>query len=350
MAAPNYPTTTVTGSQIGTLNLTMDAGNAPNLRPQQYYDRMLLEILRQKDFIHNRFAQTRSLPKNAGTNTINFRKLGKLAPATTPLTEGITPAGQTAQKYSITATVAQYGNWMAFSDKVDFEEIDPVIEEYTKEMGFNAKETLDVLVRDILANGTMVRYAQYYGADGKTEPATPVTTRAGLKPANDATAPNRFSLREVRKAVRDFRKNLVRPVYNGNYVCFISPDTEFDIMDDAWFQKMMQYGMDNKPMLDNEIGTIANVTFFRTPNAKVFAGAGSGGCDVHAAILIGANAYGIVNVTGEGDAKMIIKGKGSAGTEDPLDQRQSIGWKVNAFGAVRLEELAICRIEHTVSV
>lgn len=345
-------------SVINNINVSNAAGQtipssttistAPGTRPQQYYDRMLLEVLRQKEFVHNRFAQRRSLPKNAGTNVINFRKMGTLAPALTPLTESVTPPGVTASKTNITATVAQYGNWMAFSDKVDFEEIDPVIEEYTKEMGYNAKETMDIIVRDILSNGTTVKYSQTYLANGEID-GTPVTSRSDVKA--------KFNLRDIRKAVRDFRKNNVRPVYNGNYVCFISPETEYDIMDDPWFQKMMEYGQTNKPLLDGEIGTIANVTFFRTNNAKVFPAAGAdpdgtgpaGPVDVHCSILIGANAYGIVDVTGEGNAKMIIKGKGSAGTEDPLDQRQSIGWKLNAFGAVRLEELAICRYEHAVT-
>lgn len=338
---PDYPTTTVPNSTITNLNKTMDAANAPALRPQQYYDRVLLEVLRQSEFLWDRFAQKRHLPKNAGTKTINFRKFDKLPPALTPLTEGITPPGQIASKTNITANVSQYGDWMAFSDVVDFEEIDPVVQEYTKELGLQARETMDIIVRDILVAGTTVRYAQDYGEDGKTEPATPVVSRSEVK--------NRFNMRDVRKIVRDFRKNHVKPVYNGNYVCFISPDTEFDIFDDGSFEKFMDYGGTNKPMLKNEIGTIFGVTFFRITNPKIFEGEGAGGVDVHTSIFIGRNAYGVVDVTGEGNAKMYIKGLGSAGTEDPLNQRQSIGWKLNAFGAVRLEELAICRYEHAVS-
>ena len=44
-------------------------------------------------------------------------------------------------------------------------------------------------------------------------------------------------------------------------------------------------------------------------------------------------------LTGEGQAKMYVKQKGSAGVLDPIDQRQSIGFKINSvgFGSTRLE-------------
>lgn len=342
----NFPQGSPANSTIGAskLNLTMDQANAPALTPQQFYDKMLLELLRQTQFQFDRFAQKRQIGRNAGTNTINFRKIGKLAPALTPLTEGITPAGNTASKTNITGTVSQYGDWMAFSDVVDFREIDPIISEYTKELGYQAQETLDILAREILSAGTTVKYAQNYGTDGKTEPGTPVVTRG--------TVASKFSMRDIRKAVRDFRKNFVRPVYNGNYACFIGPDAEFDIFDDGSFNKYMDYAQTGKPMLDNEIGTLFGVTFFRVPNPKIIPAGTNGapaGVDVHTAILIGSNAFGVVDVSGEGNVQSITKGLGSAGTEDPLNQRQSTGWKVNSFGAVRLEELAICRYEFAVT-
>ena len=43
-------------------------------------------------------------------------------------------------------------------------------------------------------------------------------------------------------------------------------------------------------------------------------------------------------------AKIIVKPLGSGGTDDPLNQRATIGWKA-MFTAVRLNELGICRVE-----
>ena len=52
-------------------------------------------------------------------------------------------------------------------------------------------------------------------------------------------------------------------------------------------------------------------------------------------LIMGANAYGVTEITG-GGLQTIIKQKGSAGTADPLDQRSSIGWK-----AIKTAELLI---------
>ncbi|MGM9949774.1 MAG: N4-gp56 family major capsid protein, partial [Lysinibacillus sp.] len=268
----------------------------------------------------------------------------KLAPALTPLTEGVTPDGATASKTNITATVEQYGDYMSFSDRVDFEEIDPVISGYTVEQGYQAKETLDIIVRDILSAGTNVMYAGGKLARAELEAAT-------FDVNTGKFGGGAFSIRDARKAVRFFKKNFIKPVAGNDYICYISPDTAFDIMDDPSFQKAMDYGGNIKPMMDNEIGRMHQVRYIEVTNAKVFpaAGAGTPKADVHAAIFIGRNAFGTTEISGEGNVKNITKALGSAGTADPLNQRQTIGWKVNAFGAVRLEEVAIMRYEHTVT-
>ena len=313
------------------LNLTSTISQAPGTKPQAFYDKTLLAVLRQTEFGFDRFAQKKAIPQGNG-RTVNFRKLGQLEPALTPLTEGVTPDGATASKTNITATVEQYGDYMSFSDRVNFEEIDPVIKGYTVEQGYQAKETLDIIVREILSAGTNVFYA-----GGKT-------SRAELGAANV------FTIRDARKIVRFFKKNHVKPLVGNDYACFISPDTAFDIMDDPDFEKAMDYGGNVQPMMSNEIGRIFQVRYYEVTNNKVFSGAGAGGIDVHAAIFMGRNAYGVTEISGNGNVKNITKSLGSAGTADPLDQRQTIGWKINSFGAVRLEELAIARYEHAVTV
>lgn len=73
-----------------------------------FYDRVLLERLRPYlQFL--RFGQVRDIPRKAGTNTIKFRRYNALSPATTPLTEGVTPSGSQLSVTDVTATVAQYG-------------------------------------------------------------------------------------------------------------------------------------------------------------------------------------------------------------------------------------------------
>lgn len=54
--------------------------------------------------------------------------------------------------------------------------------------------------------------------------------------------------------------------------------------------------------------------------------------NVEKVLVIGKDALIRTDVAGEGNAKMYAKPLGSAGTLDPINQRQSIGFKINAVG------------------
>jgi N4-gp56 family major capsid protein len=295
-------------------------------KPQAFYDKLLLKTLRLRSFDHERFAQTRPMPRRAG-DTINFRQIGVLAPATTPLTEGVTPTGNTATITAISATTKQYGDYIEFSDVVDFQQIDPIVAEYSKEQGSQASETKDVLVRDELHGGSNVIYA--------ASRTSRVTLAVGDKPTVDM----------FRKAALTMKKNKVKGIAGGKYVAFITPDITFDLLDDAKFIKAYEIGQNNKPFIEGEIADVYGIKFVEVINGKTFPGAGAGGANVHSAVMLGEEAYGITKIAGEGDVQVIVKGLGSSGSLDPLNQRQTIGWKINAFVAKRLKEQAIIRLE-----
>ena len=99
--------------------------------------------------------------------------------------------------------------------------------------------------------------------------------------------------------------------------------------------------------MPGEFGALDNIRFIVTSNAKVFAGAGSGGIDVHATLVFAQNAYGISRLSGE-TLRNIVKPLGSAGTADPLEQRATSGWKAT-IAATRLNENFMLRVEHAVS-
>lgn len=64
---------------------------------------------------------------------------------------------------------------------------------------------------------------------------------------------------------------------------------------------------------------------------------------VHRGILFGAEAMVKLAVEGVSDApKIIVKSLGSSGVADPIDQRQSIGFKVDGFGLAIKRPEAIC--------
>ena len=58
-------------------------------------------------------------------------------------------------------------------------------------------------------------------------------------------------------------------------------------------------------------------------------------------LILGKDALVRTELTGEGQTRMFVKPLGSAGVLDPIDQRQSIGFKINSvgFGSTRLEAI-----------
>ena len=79
-------------------------------------------------------------------------------------------------------------------------------------------------------------------------------------------------------------------------------------------------------------------------NAVIYPGeAGRGGRDVYSTLIMGAEAYGVTELTG-GGLQHIVKQLGSAGTADPLNQRATAGWKATKV-AERLVEQYMIRVE-----
>lgn len=98
--------------------------------------------------------------------------------------------------------------------------------------------------------------------------------------------------------------------------------------------------------------TVSNAIAAGTKAYSVDAGALDGdkcGADVHATLVFGQNAYGCVDIDGGGNVEMIVHGLGTAGSADPLNQRATVGAKINAYAATILNGDWLVRIEHGVS-
>lgn len=81
-------------------------------------------------------------------------------------------------------------------------------------------------------------------------------------------------------------------------------------------------------------------------------GGASNGDEVHATLIYGMRAFGMVNLGGKQKTppiRIIWNRPGSAGSEDPLAQRGTIAWKVPHFACAVLQDDFIVRIEHGVS-
>lgn len=311
---------------MATTQTTLLAGLAPSM--QTYYDKKLLARL-LPSFVHTQFGQKRPIPKNNG-KTVDFRKMSGLSAATTPLTEGVTPGGNAITMTNITASIAQYGDFVEYSDLVDMTAIDPVLDELADVLGEQAANTLDQIVRDILVAGTSVQYA------------------AGRVSRITVAAGDNMTVAEIRKAVRTLKRNNAKPLEGGDFVAIVEPGATFDLQSDTKWEAASQYA-GSKQIFSGEIGRLYGVRFVETTNAKKFAGAGASAVDVYATIILGKDAYGLIDVAGGSNVQNIVKPLGSSGTSDALNQRGSSGWKVSAFTAKIIDQLSIVRIEHTVS-
>jgi hypothetical protein len=94
------------------------------------------------------------------------------------------------------------------------------------------------------------------------------------------------------------------------------------------------------------------VTDWTTTNSLkiVPSGGASSGDEVHASIIYGQDAFGMVKLGGKGkpNVQIIVKPLGANGG-DPLNQRGSIAWKVPHFCCAVLQDDFIVRVEHGVS-
>ena len=290
--------------------------DAMSVEMKTFYDMTLIDEA-QAALVHDQFAQKRPIPKNAG-KTIEFRKFASLPKAMTPLTEGVTPDGKSLNPTAITATVAQYGDYITQSDVLELTAIDNTILEATKLLGRQAGLTLDTVTRNVLQSGTNVTYCPKVAADGsKTE----VTSRAGLDETCQLTD-------DVVKQVVAKLRGQNAPTINGKYVAIIHPYAAYDLMSDpAWIEAHKYAKPEN--LYEGEIGEIAGVRFVETSEAKIYEDG------VFGTLFMGSGAYGVTEITG-GGLETIVKQKGSAGTADPLDQRSSVGWK-----AIKTAELLI---------
>ena len=286
------------------INKTTSAttGNDLSGEMKTFYSDYLIDMA-EPLLVHDQFGQKHPIPKNGG-KTIEFRKYDPLPKATTALTEGVTPEGQKLNMGVITATVAQYGGFIELSDMLLLSAIDNNLVQATKLLGSQAGRTLDTITREVLNGGTNVQYAE-----GQ------VDSRANLCGGSTTDSQNHYlTVDAVRRAVR-YLKVMNAPKINGYYAGIIHPDCSYDLMSDPKWVNVKTYS-DPDGIYEGEIGRIEGVRFVETSEAKVFTHAGkdyetgtaSSGTvtpkasarDVYSTLILGADAYGVTEITGGG--------------------------------------------------
>jgi len=298
------------------------------LKPDAYYDKLLLSMLRQMEFKYSKYAVEKTLPRNFG-DTINWRRFNKLAKTSiVALTEGVTPTGLSVSGSNVTATIAQYGDVLYFTDLVELQQLDRVKQEYTIELGHLAQEVLDVIVRDVLVAEGSVAFAH-----GTNE------TLATNDAIGDLAADDIPRIDDFRQIVLGMKKSFIKGnrKAGGRYVALVDPSVMAKLFDDSKVRDFMDFGRTNAMFASGMVVDMFGIHFEEVLNAPF---TGSGATTAYDSIIIADEAYAITKLEGSG-IRVISKGLGSAGVEDPLDQRQSIGYKINGFGAKVLNAEAV---------
>jgi N4-gp56 family major capsid protein len=282
----------------------------------KYYDRMLLDRL-ESQLHFDQFGDKKKLPKNSG-NEIVFTRYSNFAANTTPLTEGVTPDGLVLASTQISAIPLQYGDYVTLSDYLVAEAIDPVIESALDVLSYRAALSLDTIIRNTLHSAVTNQFA---GAAINEAGVTAVMTAS-----------------EVRRAVYKLKTANVRPI-GTDYVGIIHPAQSFDLQSDtaagSWLD-LNKYTTTG-PLYKGEIGKLYGARFVESSNVQF-----NVGTSTYRAFVFGKGAYGLVELAGQ-NLKTIVKQLGSAGADDPLDQRSTVGFKYShvtkVLDAVRAIEI-----------
>lgn len=313
----------------------------------QYERRLLTRALPR--LVHSRWGMQGRV--NKGSGTVQFRKFAALSAVTTALTEGSTPLEQTQPSLSIiTATPVQYGAWLGYTDWVELKTFDPVISEASGILGEQAGLSVDTITRNVITDGATDDWANG------------VASRATLNSGD------KISYTDIIIQIAELEAANARPI-GSKWICIIHPYTWATLMQDPTFVTLFtrEAGGDSNPLRTGKVGTLLNCDFYVTSNARSYSSAGVGSAfTVYSALFIAAEAFGSYgmadqtpnfNMDGAGvdsytmtgqsvkPVQIIVKELGSAGANDPLNQRGTIAWKLSQIDKI-LNILWIRDLEH----
>lgn len=317
-------------------NFTASANATTGVTFSSLYDP--LHLLRvTKNLFYEKYSQSRFVPSNAGVKEMFAFRYKNLLPATTPLTEGVLPSGSTIVREKVSFGIAQYGDFIKYTDQLDTFDVDTMKTQFIDILGDQAALTHDVITRDVIYGGTQVIYA-----NGATTRATVVS---GTKKVIDGDL--KLAVLKLKNAaakkytdiVSGSTKIATTPIRSA-YLAFVHPNLVEDLRGLSGFVNVENYSFSEKAM-EYEVGAIGDIRFLENNNAKTFVESAT---NVYTILIVAKDAYATVSVRGKGGTETIHKPITSGGVENALNQVGSIGWKMYA-GAKILNDLFMVRIE-----
>lgn len=283
----------------------------------------------------DKVGQTTSVPQNVG-KVVKFRRWEKLdisaGASSFALQEGTTPAGQNLTNTDYTATLDQYGNFIRTTDVIKLTYEDKMFPVYNERLAQQAAELSDLVTFGGISGGTN----QYYGDGGSETSVATISSIATVTTLNKIRA-NLEYYRAIKLMPKATATNQVAtqgllPAYVG----FVHTDLTTDLYALSGFIKTSAYPSGTE-IWAGEIGSLGHIRFVDASLGlapQLGAGAATvahiqtnGLNDVYQILIVGKDSYGVVPLAGMGSAQIIVKDIGSSGTDDPLNQRGTIGFK-----------------------
>jgi N4-gp56 family major capsid protein len=305
---------------------------------QVAFDRIAYFALRS-ELLFDQAADVQPTAQSMPGSGVTFTIFNDLSAATSTLSETTDVTAVALSDSQVTVTLAEYGNAVITTAKLrgtSFLDVDTVA---ANVVGYNAGDSIDQIVRDVLAGGTNV----IYGGGGTTTP----TGRTSV------TAADVIEANDVRKVTAQLRKANAAS-FNGLYMGFIHPDVSYDLRREtgaaSWRDPHVY--QDTMEIYNGEIGAFEGVRFIETPRAKVFENASNGSgstgtIEVYCTHIMGrqalAKAHSITD--GNGSVPKIVRGP----VTDTLARLQPIGWYWLG-GYSRFREASLRRIESASSL
>jgi N4-gp56 family major capsid protein len=305
---------------------------------QTAFDRIAYFALRS-ELLFDQAADVQPTAQSMPGSAVTFTIFADLSAATSTLNEvtDVTPVALSDSQ--VTVTLAEYGNAVVTTAKLRGTSFLNVDTTAANIVGYNAGDSIDQIVREVLAGGTNV----VYGSGGSTTPSSRTTV----------AAEDIISADDVRKVVAQLRGANVA-TFNGAYMGYIHPDVSYDFRgaNGAANWRDPHTYVDTANLYNGEIGQFESVRFIETPRAKVFTnasdGSGSTGTvDVYCTHVMGrqalAKAYSTTD--GNGSTPKIVRGN----VTDILMRLQPLGWYwLGGYG--RFREASLRRIESSSSI
>lgn len=304
----------------------------------QYERRLLTRALPR--LVHGRWGMQARLNKYG---SYELRKYGALSAITSALTEGTTPAEQAAISVTlVTLTPSFYGAWLGYTDELEMTVYDPILSEFSSILGEQAGLSADTLLRNSLTDGATKDYP------GSAAARTDI----------DAPAHN-LGYADFIKQVAALEAEDAMPVDGEDFIVIMHPFTWASLMQDETFVNLFIHaseGGDGNPLRSGYVGRILRCKIFVSSNTREYTDGGASNTDVYSMLFIARESHGFVGMAGSfpnlgldgapdrkfggmtgqqvKPVEIIAKQLGSAGADDPLNQRATIGWKMSLGDAI----------------